>query len=319
MALSKLLSNRVARTLSTMSIRLPYKPLNGIPAWLPPRRVLIGRASEQLPNLRRVDTRFDEGPNSASTLGTPASDRLLEPNQRRPASPHGSDLRFDAGTPRPRLGIPHSPASWDRPRAYSPAAYPMPLLASAKPRTPLVEPITSRTPRPQTLPAATLPGFKHGPPVKEMPALASLARMRPTAQPMNPSSYPSVFGTVHLTSTRDAMTRSSDPGAPPVSSPHRRFPPTSGSEGAEWIPKATDRSGIVGAKHDLANSPPQETYGLPGSAEDQPAQTEIHLDGQVLGLWITDYLHRALTRPPITTNYVNSEANPTWPGQAIFV
>jgi hypothetical protein len=46
---------------------------------------------------------------------------------------------------------------------------------------------------------------------------------------------------------------------------------------------------------------------------------EIHLDGQILGQWVIDYLQWSLTRPQIGINSVNSRANPTWPGQTNFM
>ena len=46
--------------------------------------------------------------------------------------------------------------------------------------------------------------------------------------------------------------------------------------------------------------------------------TEIHLDSQILGRWIVDHLTKELTRPPVSTNSLNSYTTPMWPGQFTF-
>jgi hypothetical protein len=49
----------------------------------------------------------------------------------------------------------------------------------------------------------------------------------------------------------------------------------------------------------------------------RPAYAELHLDGAVVGRWITRYLERQITRPQAGATGFDQRMTPSWPGAPI--
>ena len=88
-----------------------------------------------------------------------------------------------------------------------------------------------------------------------------------------------------------------------------------------WIPTIANSAPAFTNRSLPSGTPPQHTsfdsLSEPDTLPSDPIeQTEIHLDGQVLGQWVVNHLQRALTRPQTSANTVNPRVTPPWLGQA---
>jgi hypothetical protein len=61
----------------------------------------------------------------------------------------------------------------------------------------------------------------------------------------------------------------------------------------------------------------QEATGAGAEDPVHPAYAELHMDGAVLGRWITRYLERQVTRPQVGSTGFDQRMTPSWPGAPI--
>jgi hypothetical protein len=208
-----------------------------------------------------------------------------------------------------------------------------PLPAIVAPVAPRATPTPIAVSPPVNASRKTLPETDKAPVAVKVvvpsPADGTSVAARPSIPPA-----PSSPASVHEPSPRPAPTISSAP-QPSPSKPHRRSSPPkvdapSQPDRLSWgtseiaqksiapaVPMRAQAPSIIETPVKPAEQRQAEDTGSGSQDSVRPAYAELHLDGAVLGRWITRYLERQVMRPQVGATGFDQRMTPSWAGAPI--